>query len=1481
MSTVWKDVKVFISSTFRDMHSERDWLVKRVFPALREKLHLYRIHLIDVDLRWGVTQEQADNGKALDVCLQQIDECRPLFLGLLGDRYGWVPKTYPDEAVSKYGWIQHETGKSITELEILHGVLRKHEMHSRAFFFFRDSDFVQDVPDAKRSDVESESMEEGADKSPAEKLEDLKQEIRKADLPVPPTTYTSRYQGLRINWNLIRLELSEDQQYALHEMAEDNLIDPYEYASLSSDLQQVVNNRAYSSVCLDGLEEFGQQVHDQLWEAIRAEHQLGDEPADEAEVDPLTAEAEFHERFMESRLRIYVGREKIRRSLMAFAEGNDAIPCLVTGPSGSGKSAAMSDFVRTYRVRHPGHLVIPHFVGSSPKSTSLRAMLQRLCLELNAALDLDMDVPEDVNELSTTFRESISKVPADRNVLLVIDALNQLDDTDNAHELHWLPRDLPSNVKLVASCIDDPGRTERVLEAMHLTLHAFYEIDPLTDDDCLQIITDTPSLSAKSLDDNQIKLLLDNPATRSPLFLLVALEELRGFGTFEQLSARIRQLPREGDVITDLFLQVIDRLEGEFNRMEVRSTLTLLACARRGISERELLELIHGAGTIKSSSDVYPIIRQIRPYLQTRADLLDFFHRNFYKAVRIRYLADDEVCGAVHQTLAEYFERQATFLESLENQQVRVKHLPPTPRPANIRKLDELPWQTLQVARLVGHNNPAAIQWDGVADLLTNWQFLEAKVEAGVIFDLIEDFVEALSSMPRKHLKWRTLLLLHEAIRRDIHFIDSDPTTLFQCMWNTCWWYDCDRVAGHYLEPKGGWTPDCAPWLMDDRSKLSPLLEKWRAAKERIQPGFPWLRSHRPPPLHLGTGQNQVLRGHESGVNAVVISSDGRFIASGSDDATVRIWEASSGKELACFRGHRRGVTSLAISNDGRWLVSGSKDGSIRLWDIVSGIELQYFRGHSYPVNSVAFLVDNQRIVSGSADKTFRVWDIEQGKEIRCHPWSGDGISGSAISPDGSFIAGGSQHGDMFVWNTATGEQIKVLSGHKEWVTANAWSSDGRRILSGSMDQTVQVWDAKSGEPVCRLEGHEERIVALAISPDGRHVASASIRNRTLRMWDAVSGEQTHYLRGHDRDVTCLTFSPDSRLVISGGADGTIRVCNTDGGQDTRSLIDEGVDSIAFSNESRWVACGTTDGTIGIWDFESGEKVRSLAGHDSWVRKVKFSADDQRVVSWSCNFETRILDTDTGKELHVLPVNAAVMSVSDRQIVIGGGDTIHVFDTATGREVRRIPGSGFTVASLTISADGLRIVIGAGGARSKHSDFPVNLLDAKSGHCLQSMFGHKGEVKGVALSDDQTRILSVAEDRTVRLWDAETGKEILCLKGHQGIPIRAVFSGEQIISSAFDNTVRIWDIDSGVCMGTIKGGTDMALLADGIGARSLCIIGHGSQTSIQQLASGEFIGSLPTHLENLVTHRSGTTWAGRTKGGQLHIVTLEGEFRRR
>ena len=156
MPISWKNVYVFISSTFNDMHAERDYLVKRVFPRLRDWCELRRLRLIDIDLRWGVTETDATRNKnVVQVCLDRIDQCRPFFLCFLGQRYGWIPKRedIPEDAYNRFPGLKEaiDEGRSVTDLEVQHAVIKPfHSDDTKSddsFFYFRDEEYLSDLPD--------------------------------------------------------------------------------------------------------------------------------------------------------------------------------------------------------------------------------------------------------------------------------------------------------------------------------------------------------------------------------------------------------------------------------------------------------------------------------------------------------------------------------------------------------------------------------------------------------------------------------------------------------------------------------------------------------------------------------------------------------------------------------------------------------------------------------------------------------------------------------------------------------------------------------------------------------------------------------------------------------------------------------------------------------------------------------------------------------------------------------------------------------------------------------------------------------------------------------------------------------------------------------------------------------------------------------------------------------------------------------------
>jgi len=483
MPQSWRTVRVFISSTFRDMQAERDHLVRFVFPRLREELLARRVHLVDVDLRWGVTSEQ----DALEVCREIIDECRPRFICILGGRYGWVP---PGREYS------------ITADEVRYGMLDRLGEKWYRYFYFRDPEATASIPE----EMARASGYVETDPANAQKLADLKQAI--ADAGFSPFVYPARWDdGTRR---------------------------------------------------LVGFEAFGERVYADLLASVKDDFRERFEPAQLEALDEFAEESAAMEAFIEERIQRYVvgSRQSVFSELTRSAEA-DGEPTIValTGPSGCGKSALLGRFSQEYAREHPGDLVITHFVGASAGSTDLRRALRRLCHALAQAAGDQREIPQEVKELAPRFEELLGQAAQRQRAVLILDALNQLDATDNAHTMYWLPRRLPANVRLIVSSLEHPS-----LEALRRRGAAVKEmaLAPLNESDSRHLVEAVLDRYHKKMDEVQIAALLGKQESGNPLYLLAGLEELRTLGTYEEITDRIRELP---DEVQPLFLWILKRLE--------------------------------------------------------------------------------------------------------------------------------------------------------------------------------------------------------------------------------------------------------------------------------------------------------------------------------------------------------------------------------------------------------------------------------------------------------------------------------------------------------------------------------------------------------------------------------------------------------------------------------------------------------------------------------------------------------------------------------------------------------------------------------------------------------------------------------------------------------------------------------------------------------------------------------------------------------
>jgi serine/threonine protein kinase len=247
-------------------------------------------------------------------------------------------------------------------------------------------------------------------------------------------------------------------------------------------------------------------------------------------------------------------------------------------------------------------------------------------------------------------------------------------------------------------------------------------------------------------------------------------------------------------------------------------------------------------------------------------------------------------------------------------------------------------------------------------------------------------------------------------------------------------------------------------WDNANLGRLLELLEPYRhpPTGKRDLRGWEWYFQDR-----LCHADLRTLKGHTSWVRSVAFSPDGSWLASGSHDGTIKIWDTASGRELRSLKGHIDEVYCVAVSPDGSRLASGSEDKTIKVWDAASGQELCTCKGHTSFVLSVAFSPDGSRLASASWDKTVKVWDTANGQELRTLRGHSDRVSSVAFSPDGSRVASGGDDWTIKVWDTASGQELRTLKGHTHMIWSVAFSSDGSRLASGSWDTTIKLWDAR------------------------------------------------------------------------------------------------------------------------------------------------------------------------------------------------------------------------------------------------------------------------------------------------------------------------------------------------------------------------------------------------------------------------------------
>jgi telomerase protein component 1 len=1025
-------VRLFVSSTFRDMHAERDHLNRFVFPELRSRCRLRSIEFLPVDLRWGITEEELEQAGAVAASIEAMGRCS-YFLALIGNRFGTIypPDTIPPEVfeearrqrqdlvTSSYAldvntnptayrlrvrhsnparvsklteWLEAAgvpfAGESVTAREIQQAAFACGPRAFRCFFYLR----ATKVHTQPSFPAELIPAFDEPDPRARARLNTLRQRLLD-EAPGVVRQYEVGYGGVRIDGTFVPSGLSATEQAAISDLT----LTPQEWPEAGPILRKAISD--HGTVSLSGLDQFGEQVLGDLWAQIDNDLSL-DSP--ESSIHPSQDVAGFHERFLHERAQTFVGREDIADRILArILDPACGELIVVHGPPGSGKSSLIAQLGHRLRSDFGEIQVIPYFAGVAPGSTDLATTLRYLSQQLNASND--PQIPRELDELSVRWSHYLRDAGSQRSTVVLIDAVNQIHEPAPAGR-RWLPVRAPPKTKVVVSTNDLQSIALSASEREQISI---FLVPPLLEKECRAIIRAFLLKRGKKLAESQINAILNRGSeTRVPLYLTVVLSELCLFGNFADLNERIHRLP---DETAKLFDQVLVRLEGDFEPQLSEILLTGIALARSGLLDSELIELPDPQRALHTLQWIR-FYRAIEPYTQQRDEIagattIRFFHEQMTRAVEARYLGTSRLRQNAHARLAKLFKQNAFH-------EVR-----------NVWRREA----TRALSKLPHHLLGAGMREPFVATV-TALDFVEAKCASGLTDNVVADYESGLACSGLLAETRHTLEELREFAVREGHPLrtfSAVPGFVRQHLYNV------GPAAARLQSPAG-------TWFRSVRGSDEPLIA--------------------------------VLGQHREHINDVVLAKDSGVIVSVSLDKTLRSWDVDAWRYRSIVAVLPEGGTTCDVSHDCLTVNSGCLDGHVR---IHRGQDTLICEGRfSRQPHRCRLFADDTRLLSVGISGVM-IHDVESGKLLATPIVDSDVYDCSLSSAGQAALA--CRDGAIRIYNVWTNTITATVS-LNEPVLGCAFSEDGRKLVAagGAEIYTMGVkpygrtcvWDTSSWQEI-------------------------------------------------------------------------------------------------------------------------------------------------------------------------------------------------------------------------------------------------------------------------------------------------------------------------------------------------------------------------------------------------------------------------------
>ena len=991
-------------------------------------------------------------------------------------------------------------------------------------------------------------------------------------------------------------------------------------------------------------------------------------------------------------------------------------------------------------------------------------------------------------------------------MVIFIDALNQLDNSNQSHNLTWLPLKIPSNISIIVSCL--PSDCLDILKERKTTNHI--SVTKLTDEDRNEIISQTLGKYQKKLTNNQNQLLLSKKGTDNPLFLTMACEELRIFGDFDRLEQKIKDI---ADDVPSFLDQILSRLENEYGKELVQTTLGLLQSSRFGLLEEELLEMNPNLSRYQWGEFFLSIKFYLRPIGGSNNEkILDFFHRQFAKAVEKRYITQNEQLHIkLNEILANY------FLSKIS--------------PGGIRSFNgssEYSRGYSEVIYHLFHSN----QKNSIEILLTSLHFIEKKCLLGFTFDLISDYLLVSSSKEFDSIK-NQIQPYQEFCMSNTHFMDEFPYTIVQMAVNQSDLSPLSK-AGKQLHNYKQNSLKKQKSTNNDQLKSFPLLT-WinKPTQEKNKQEYR--------KFNIGARAN-CSRG----------SPDEKYLCVGDIFGRLKLYNAKTSEEIAILLQSNTRITSIDISSDGKYVIAATNHFiffiDILKKSIIHQISLANEENTNKEILCVCFSKkiennNNYKLICGSDDNILYLIQIQLNNKIEpfsikeIHKDHKKGIFCCKYLPNNDEILSGDGNKNIILSNE-NGDKKISFSGHSKAVKGLAIPSHGNWFISCSQDRLINIWDLKTRKKIISLEGHSDMVESCDITNDDQFIISGSWDKRVY-LWDinkifldinkrknekfaqadenlsnqenfAILGEHAHFLN----DVHCF----GNHSVVSSSADMTVKLFhlpneslelfkqNTEGFTDHHTELVCGMD---YDPIHSFIATGSWDKHVKLLNGNDGKQIQHWKNHTKRVNDVCFAPKSfDFLVSGSMDHTVKLWDLNSFENTktfvgHTAAVMAVCVSHDDRFIASGcAGRKIKFWDVDTGNCIDTIDAHSSWVDTLQFSKTSRMLA-------SASVDGEAKVWNTDNGSLLAHLRKHSAPILDVQWTKNDEYLITVGEDWLIRIWKTGTWSCVRVISGHKHevtascvldeVPeICDIFNCDTLIAtSSADQTIRFWNYLSG------------------------------------------------------------------------------------